>query len=1065
MSKLLRKATCLGLAIVMLFTTTANIFAASNSSYVEGNPENIVITFEQVQGSTYEVKIRNDRENAIGNWSLSFKTNFGLSNPVGVDWSISKNNTYTFWDVDNGSIASRDSFSFTVVSDKKKNSEIHNVVFDYKDVEETDTCKVTFDYNYEGSPTAEELKVKSGQIVSPLVKPHRDGYMFIGWYNTKTASITKTPFDFVNNPINSDVTFYARWFKETAQLADGEIDNLYIEYAIIPNLVLRGMDTSDIRLSDDYDGDGLTLIEEYNIDTNPFSEDTDEDGLSDYDEVHVYSTNPLKKDTDGDGLSDGKEILFGGNPISRESEFSFTTEYDNQNGINTSVSITLNGSQAESFEIDKLTDFSLLPSDMPGFIDDAYNFVVDGTFDQANISFRFDEKLLDDPKFDPVIYYFDEEEQVLVPLDTVVAGNIATATVSHFSKYILLDKTKYEESFEWLDVWQESDYNSTNVAFVIDDSGSMSWNDDTNQRLVVTRDLIDALPVNSRASIISFGTGSVIKSWTDDREALKSFLTTNYFHSRSGTCMYQGINAGLNLFGEGDTKTLKIMVVLTDGETTDTSLHFSVLNLAKEMGVRIYTVGLGSSSSSYFTNYLKPVAEETGGRFYLASQVEELSGIYQDIGKYIDIETDSDGDGIPDYFEDHMTLFNGGRMKLDKYDPDTDGDGLYDGEEIELSFKYSADRKKVKVTGKMYSNPTEKDSDDDGLDDVTDYNPLTFDVAVKKITEDSIIFNTGKTWKNFDYDAHTFEQLLISADYVFLTSDDRAEFDRAFSAITYNESAEYSDEEYILIAALNPQGVRIRMTYEPLSVREEVFEYLTGQDNKYYQHTGILWWTTWKEVAKGTEGGFFSGKVLTEADINLSMFEYQLSVDFKDTINAVAIIGAFVFSVYLVENIIPVITYEASAVVWYVRTFGIINGLSMYMSYGSQLYGTPNSVIAVLEADASDGHLDSTELFSKIDIGNKIEYLMGNATGSEHNIERSTGLYQMLCKIGLYDNELGRSVVTQALEDAGGLVSQGTINPDTGRVIVDTLLSGPYGFLQMRTIWEGTKLITVFLYD
>lgn len=41
--------------------------------------------------------------------------------------------------------------------------------------------------------------------------------------------------------------------------------------------------------------------------TLPWESDTDQDGLSDGDEVLVYGTDPLKPDTDGDGLIDGDE--------------------------------------------------------------------------------------------------------------------------------------------------------------------------------------------------------------------------------------------------------------------------------------------------------------------------------------------------------------------------------------------------------------------------------------------------------------------------------------------------------------------------------------------------------------------------------------------------------------------------------------------------------------------------------------------------------------------------------------------------------------------------------------
>lgn len=39
------------------------------------------------------------------------------------------------------------------------------------------------------------------------------------------------------------------------------------------------------------------------------AKDSDQDGLSDYDETNVYKTDPLKADTDGDGLNDGAEVL------------------------------------------------------------------------------------------------------------------------------------------------------------------------------------------------------------------------------------------------------------------------------------------------------------------------------------------------------------------------------------------------------------------------------------------------------------------------------------------------------------------------------------------------------------------------------------------------------------------------------------------------------------------------------------------------------------------------------------------------------------------------------------
>lgn len=60
---------------------------------------------------------------------------------------------------------------------------------------------------------------------------------------------------------------------------------------------------------DDPDADGLNNAAELAAGTSPHNSDTDGDGLSGGDEVHLYFTDPLNQDTDGDGLSDGDEIL------------------------------------------------------------------------------------------------------------------------------------------------------------------------------------------------------------------------------------------------------------------------------------------------------------------------------------------------------------------------------------------------------------------------------------------------------------------------------------------------------------------------------------------------------------------------------------------------------------------------------------------------------------------------------------------------------------------------------------------------------------------------------------
>ncbi|MFH0926097.1 MAG: leucine-rich repeat protein [bacterium] len=75
----------------------------------------------------------------------------------------------------------------------------------------------------------------------------------------------------------------------------------------------------DCTPDDDSDGDGLTNLEEYEYfvekgrEIDPKKTDTDDDGLSDKEEVDL-DINPVNPDSDGDGMDDGWEVKYGLNP-------------------------------------------------------------------------------------------------------------------------------------------------------------------------------------------------------------------------------------------------------------------------------------------------------------------------------------------------------------------------------------------------------------------------------------------------------------------------------------------------------------------------------------------------------------------------------------------------------------------------------------------------------------------------------------------------------------------------------------------------------------------------------
>ena len=75
------------------------------------------------------------------------------------------------------------------------------------------------------------------------------------------------------------------------------------------NFGASGHDVFLLKYAVDTDEDGLSDTDEINIyGTDPNDSDTDGDGLSDGDEVNIHGTDPNDSDTDGDGFSDGDEI-------------------------------------------------------------------------------------------------------------------------------------------------------------------------------------------------------------------------------------------------------------------------------------------------------------------------------------------------------------------------------------------------------------------------------------------------------------------------------------------------------------------------------------------------------------------------------------------------------------------------------------------------------------------------------------------------------------------------------------------------------------------------------------
>lgn len=610
------------------------------------------------------------------------------------------------------------------------------------------------------------VKVSEEQTVTEPADPTPIIGVFAGWY---TSEAYDTLFDF-SAPIKADTTIYAKWsFDETDTDGDGLPDDVELYLGLNPNkpdtdddglkdrLELeiatdpKIVDTDSDSITDcdeDYDGDGLTNGNEVELGTSPIYEDSDLDQVNDYEEVNTYNTNPIDEDSDDDGAKDGWEIENGFDPLVYNESFAVEEKSSPVSGINpvsASVSLELPGDQTTSVEITPMdsSDSPLISETIPGYLGQAYDFNTDAAFGAATLKFTYDTNLgtIGDT-FQPRIYYFNEMEGTFEELpDQIIEDGCVTATVTHFSTYILLNKVEFDA------VWDEEirlpddtsvEVTGLDVVFVIDSSGSMSWNDPNELRIAAAKEFVSKLGENDRAAVVDFDSyAELYQEFTYDHELLN--VAIERIDDSGGTNLSRGMNLAISQFIENSytrTDAYKYIIFLTDG---DGSYSSSYTTTAADNNIVVYTIGLGDDVDE---ELLTQIAEETGGKYYFASTANDLPNVYDDVSfETVDYTTDSNNDGISDYYtqlicEGKLRPSNGSNAfkgmnfnygKNGELSDDYDGDGLANGEELVVYYN----EKTGKVYLTMLSDPTLKHSDDDGVDDFTEMedgqNPLKED--------------------------------------------------------------------------------------------------------------------------------------------------------------------------------------------------------------------------------------------------------------------------------------------------------------------------------------------------
>ena len=184
------------------------------------------------------------------------------------------------------------------------------------------------------------------------------------------------------------------------------------------------------------------------------------------------------------------------------------------------------------------------------------------------------------------------------------------------------------------------------IVMDIDLSQSMSIKDmQVNNHLISRFQLVTNVAskfVNSRKgdriALILFGSKAYVQTpLTFDIKTVENMIKDSSIGlAGPNTAIGDSIGLAVKQLMKSKAKS-RAIILLTDGENTSGSLNpIEISKIAKQQNIKIYTIGLGSSSpfvGRLNTKPLQEIAKITDGKFFRAYNSSDLKKVYDDINK------------------------------------------------------------------------------------------------------------------------------------------------------------------------------------------------------------------------------------------------------------------------------------------------------------------------------------------------------------------------------------------------------------------------------------------------
>jgi len=197
------------------------------------------------------------------------------------------------------------------------------------------------------------------------------------------------------------------------------------------------------------------------------------------------------------------------------------------------------------------------------------------------------------------------------------------------------------------------------IVLAIDVSSSMLARDLKPNRMEalkrVASDFIESRP-NDRIGLVLYAGESYTKTpVTSDKavviDALRGIKFDNVL--QDGTAIGTGLATAINRLKDSKAKS-KIIILLTDGVNNSGTIEpETASDIAKEYGIKVYTIGLGSNGMAEYPyalaangdfifkmmkveidqELMKSIAKNTGGKYFRATSNQKLETIYNEINK------------------------------------------------------------------------------------------------------------------------------------------------------------------------------------------------------------------------------------------------------------------------------------------------------------------------------------------------------------------------------------------------------------------------------------------------